>query len=115
MLMHYLSGLGILLFGAVHIFTIFFTYPFQATIWETTLKFDSIPFAILPVYRNALLAASLFGLLLCTTVHAMNGLRTVIAELVGFRNKWVDRILIAVGVFLTVYGLRTILIAHLLV
>jgi succinate dehydrogenase hydrophobic anchor subunit len=115
MLLHYITGIGILVFGSIHIATVFFTYPLQDTIWETTLRFDSIPYAVLPVYRNALLAASLFGLLLCTTVHAMNGLRTIIAELIGARKRWVEALLVAVGVFLMVYGTRTILIAHALV
>jgi len=62
MLLHYITGLGILLFGAIHVWTLFFTYPLQETIWETTLRFDSLPYAVLPVYRNILFAASLFGL-----------------------------------------------------
>ncbi|GBC71515.1 hypothetical protein HRbin02_01300 [Candidatus Calditenuaceae archaeon HR02] len=115
MLLHYITGIGILVFGSIHIATVFLTYPFQGTIWETTLRFDSIPYAILPVYRNALLAASLFGLLLCTTIHAMNGLRSIIAELIGARKRWVETLLVAVGAFLLVYGTRTILIANALV
>lgn len=115
MLLHYFTGIGILIFGGVHVFTLFFTYPLQATIWETTLRFDSIPYAVLPVYRNTLLATSLSGLLICTTIHAMNGLRTVIAELLGSRKKWVDMALIGLGAFLIFYGLRTIIIAHMLV
>ncbi len=112
MLLHYITGLGILLFGAIHVWTLFFTYPLQETIWETTLRFDSLPYAVLPVYRNILFAASLFGLLLCTTIHAMNGIRAVIAELIGARIRWVEAVLVAVGVFLVVYGTRTILIAN---
>lgn len=115
MLLHYVTGLAILFFGGVHVWTLFFTYPFQETIWETTLRFDSIPYAVLPVYRNILLAGSLLGLLASTTIHAFNGLKIILAELIGGRNKWIDRALVVVGAFILIYGTRTILIAHMLV
>ncbi|MEM0445661.1 MAG: hypothetical protein QXO86_02120 [Nitrososphaerota archaeon] len=115
MLLHYATGLAILLFGGIHIWTLFFTYPFQGTIWETTMRFDSMPYAILPVYRNTLLALSLLGLLVSTTIHAFNGLRIILAELIGKRNIWIERGLFAIGAFLVIYGTRTILIAHMLV
>jgi len=111
-LLHYVTGVGILVFGAIHVYTVFLTHPLQGIVWETTLRLDSLPYAILPVYRNVVLAASLFGLLLCTTIHAMNGLRTVLSELLRRRLKWVDRGLIILGAFLMIYGTRTILIAH---
>jgi Succinate dehydrogenase/Fumarate reductase transmembrane subunit. len=116
MLLHYATGLGILVFGAVHVFVVFFTYPLQGTIWETTLKFDNIPFAILPVYRNAILAASLWGLLLCTTIHSMNGLRVIFLELLGERAamRVVSRVLYLVGAIIMIYGTRTIIVANMI-
>jgi succinate dehydrogenase hydrophobic anchor subunit len=114
MLLHYVTGLGILITGAVHIWVVFFTVPLDQTIWETTMLFDDHPFAILSVYRNALLASTLWLLLIFTTFHAMNGIRVIIMELIPDERvtraaKW---LLIALGVFLVVYGTRTILIAH---
>jgi len=114
MLLHYVTGLGILITGAVHIWVVFFTVPLDQTIWETTMLFDDHPFAILSVYRNALLASTLWFLLVFTTFHAMNGIRVIIMELIPDERvtraaKW---LLIALGVFLVVYGTRTILIAH---
>lgn len=114
MLLHYVTGLGILLTGAVHIWVVFFTVPLDQTIWETTMLFDDRPFAILSVYRNALLASTLWLLLVFTTFHAMNGIRVIIMELIPDERvmraaKW---LLIALGVFLMVYGTRTILIAY---
>lgn len=114
MLLHYVTGLGILITGAVHIWVVFFTVPLDQTIWETTMLFDDHPFAILSVYRNALLASTLWLLLVFTTFHAMNGIRVIIMELIPDERvtraaKW---LLIALGVFLVVYGTRTILIAH---
>jgi len=114
MLLHYVTGLGILITGAVHIWVVFFTVPLDQTIWETTMLFDNHPFAILSVYRNALLASTLWLLLVFTTFHAMNGIRVIIMELIPDEGvtraaKW---LLIALGVFLVVYGTRTILIAH---
>ncbi len=116
MLLHYATGLGILVFGAVHVFVVFFTYPLQGTIWETTLKFDNIHFAILPVYRNAVLAASLWGLLLCTTIHSMNGLRVILLELLGERivTRVLSRLLFLVGAFIMIYGTRTIIVANMI-
>jgi succinate dehydrogenase hydrophobic anchor subunit len=114
MLLHYVMGLGILITGAVHIWVVFFTVPLDQTIWETTMLFDDHPFAILSVYRNALLASTLWLLLVFTTFHAMNGIRVIIMELIPDERvmraaKW---LLIALGVFLVVYGTRTILIAY---
>lgn len=114
MLLHYVTGLGILITGAVHIWVVFFTVPLDQTIWETTMLFDDHPFAILSVYRNALLASTLWLLLVFTTFHAMNGIRVIIMELIPDERvtraaKW---LLIALGVFLVVYGTRTILVAH---
>ncbi len=114
MLLHYVTGLGILITGAVHIWVVFFTVPLDQTIWETTMLFDDHPFAILSVYRNALLASTLWLLLVFTTFHALNGVRGIIMELIPNERimraaKW---LLIALGVFLVVYGTRTILIAH---
>ncbi|MEN3047751.1 MAG: hypothetical protein ABDH63_03100 [Candidatus Caldarchaeales archaeon] len=116
MLLHYVSGIGILVFGAVHLFTVFFTKPLGETIWETTMLFEGHRFAVLEVYRNALLATSLWFLLLFTTIHALNGLRVIITELFPVRavrtaSKYV---LLALGVFLMVYGTRTIIIAHMI-
>ena len=114
MLLHYVTGLGILITGAVHIWVVFFTVPLDQTIWETTMLFDDHPFAILSVYRNALLASTLWLLLVFTTFHAMDGIRVIIMELIPYERvmratKW---LLIALGVFLVVYGTRTILIAY---
>jgi succinate dehydrogenase hydrophobic anchor subunit len=113
-LLHYVTGLGILITGAVHIWVVFFTVPLDQTIWETTMLFDDHPFSIMSVYRNALLASTLWLLLVFTTFHAMNGIRVIIMELIPDERvtraaKW---LLIALGVFLVVYGTRTILIAH---
>jgi succinate dehydrogenase hydrophobic anchor subunit len=114
MLLHYVTGIGILITGAVHIWVVFFTVPLDQTIWETTMLFDDHPFSIMSVYRNALLASTLWFLLVFTTFHAMNGIRVIIMELIPDERvmraaKW---LLIALGVFLVVYGTRTILIAH---
>ena len=113
-LLHYVTGLGILITGAVHIWVVFFTVPLDQTIWETTMLFDNHPFSIMSVYRNALLASTLWLLLVFTTFHAMNGIRVIIMELIPYERvmratKW---LLIALGVFLVVYGTRTILIAY---
>ena len=114
MLLHYVTGIGILITGAVHLWVVFFTVPLDQTIWETTMLFDNHPFAILSVYRNALLASTLWLLLVFTTYHAMNGIRVILMELIPNRSfvsaiKWV---LIALGLFLVIYGTRTILIAY---
>jgi hypothetical protein len=113
-LLHYVTGLGILITGAVHIWVVFFTVPLDQTIWETTMLFDNHPFSIMSVYRNALLASTLWLLLVFTTFHALNGIRVIIMELIPYERvmratKW---LLIALGVFLVVYGTRTILIAY---
>ncbi|MCS7094894.1 MAG: hypothetical protein NZ988_03680 [Thaumarchaeota archaeon] len=116
MLLHYLSGVGILIFGGIHLFTVFFTRPLGETVWETTLLFEGHQFAILEVYRNMLLASSLWFLLLFTTFHGLNGLRVILIEL--FPNRAVRSatryVLLFLGFALMVYGTRTIVIAHMI-
>ncbi len=114
MLLHYLTGLGILITGGVHLWVVFFTVPLDQTIWETTMLFDGHQFAIMGVYRNALLASTLWLLLVFTTFHAMNGIRVILMELIPETgvNRVAKWALIALGTFLVIYGTRTILIAY---
>ncbi|MCS6788497.1 MAG: hypothetical protein NZ733_04310 [Aigarchaeota archaeon] len=116
MLLHYVTGLGILVTGGIHLFTVFFTRPLGETVWETTLLFEGHQFAILEVYRNLLLASSLWLLLLFTTFHGLNGLRVILIELFPIKavRSATKYALLIIGVALMVYGTRTIVIAHLI-
>ncbi|MCS7142963.1 MAG: hypothetical protein NZ920_04100 [Aigarchaeota archaeon] len=114
MIMHYLTGLGILVSGTIHVYVVFLTVPANLTAWESTLSFDGFQFAILPVYRNLALALSLEILLICTTYHGLNGLRIILYELFQGRSArtYVKYALFAIGALLLIYGTRTIIIAH---
>ncbi len=109
MLIHYLTGLGILVAGAVHIGTVFLTAPVKEN-----LEFSGSPFSVMGVYRNAILAASLEALLLFVAFHAFNGLRVILIELYQ-SPRWeraVTWILTVAALLVVIYGTRTILIAY---
>jgi succinate dehydrogenase hydrophobic anchor subunit len=108
MLLHYATGLGIVLAGGVHLFTVFLTGPYVQN-----LAFSSV----MMVYRNILLAVTLELLLVFVDYHALNGVRIILIEF-HQGTKWergVSWVLAVAGVLLLIYGTRTILIANALV
>ena len=105
MLLHYATGLGILVAGGVHLFTVFLTGPYVQN-----LAFSSV----ITVYRNIVLAATLELLLIFVDYHALNGIRIILIEF-HQGSKWergVSWILALAGILLLIYGTRTILIAN---
>lgn len=105
MLLHYVTGLGILVVGGVHLFTVFLTGPYLQN-----LAFTSV----IAVYKNAILAATLELLLIFVDYHALNGIRVILIEF-HQGSKWergVTWILSVAGILLLIYGTRTILIAN---
>jgi succinate dehydrogenase hydrophobic anchor subunit len=105
MLLHYVTGLGILVAGGVHLFTVFLTGPYAQN-----LAFGSV----IAVYRNIILAATLELLLVFVDYHALNGIRVVLIEF-HQGSRWeqgVSWILAVAGILILVYGTRTILIAN---
>lgn len=110
-LLHYITGIGILVAGAIHLATVFLLSPYEAS-----MVFDGHPFSVIAVYRNILLAASLQALLIFVAFHGFNGVRTILSEL--YQGKTYLRVVnIAVTVAalaVVIYGTRTIVIAHLL-
>ena len=109
MRLHYITGIGILIAGAIHIATVFLTAPVEAN-----LTFDEAPFAVINVYRNLILAASLEALLIMVAFHGFNGLRVILLELYQGRTweKAVTWILTVVALVLVIYGSRTIVLAY---
>jgi succinate dehydrogenase hydrophobic anchor subunit len=105
MLLHYATGVGILVAGGVHLFTVFLTGPYLQN-----LAFGSV----MAIYRSAILAATLELLLIFVDYHAFNGIRVILIEFhQGSRwERGVSWILTVAGALLLVYGTRTILIAN---
>ena len=105
MLLHYATGLGILVAGGVHLFTVFLTGPYIQN-----LAFSSI----IMVYRNILLAVTLELLLVFVDYHALNGVRIILIEFHQGTNweRGVSWVLCVAGILLLIYGTRTILIAN---
>ena len=109
MILHYITGLGIVIAGGVHLFTVFLTGPY-----DQNLAFSGGPFSVISVYRSFILALTLELLLIFVDYHALNGIRVILIE---FHQgaKWergVSWILAVAGLLLFVYGTRTILIAN---
>jgi succinate dehydrogenase hydrophobic anchor subunit len=105
MLLHYATGVGILVAGGVHLFTVFLTGPYLQN-----LAFSSV----MAIYRSVILAATLELLLIFVDYHALNGIRVILIEFhQGSRwERGVSWILTVAGILLLVYGTRTILIAN---
>ncbi len=109
MLLHYITGLGIVIAGGAHLFTVFFTGPYAEN-----LAFTGGPFSVISVYRSLVLALTLELLLIFVDYHALNGIRVILIEFYqGARwERGVTWILTIAGILLLVYGTRTILIAN---
>jgi len=105
MLLHYVTGFGILVAGGVHLFTVFLTGPYVQN-----LAFGSV----MAVYRNIILAATLELLLIFVDYHALNGIRVILIEFHQGEKleRGVSWILAVAGILLLLYGTRTILIAN---
>jgi succinate dehydrogenase hydrophobic anchor subunit len=112
MLLHYATGLGIVIAGGVHIFTVFLTGPYLQN-----LAFTGGPYSVIAVYRNVVLAITLELLLIFVDYHALNGVRIILIEFHQGPNweRGVSWILTVTGLLLLIYGTRTILIANALV
>lgn len=111
MLLHYLTGLGILVTGSVHLALIFFFGSY-----EKNLAFDSSMFSVVEVYRNFAFALTLELLLIFVAFHAFNGLRVILIEL-HQGKRWemgVNWVLTLIATFLVIYGTRTVLLARLI-
>jgi succinate dehydrogenase hydrophobic anchor subunit len=109
MLLHYVTGLGIVVAGGVHLFTVFLTGQYIQN-----LAFSGSAFSVIAVYRNMVLALTLELLLIFVDYHALNGIRVILIE---FHQdaKWergVSWVLAVTGILLFIYGTRTILIAN---
>lgn len=109
MLLHYVTGLGIVIAGGVHLFTVFLTGSYFQN-----LAFTGGAFSVIAVYRNLVLAATLELLLIFVDYHALNGIRVILIEF-HQGTQWergVSWILTVTGILLLIYGTRTILIAN---
>jgi succinate dehydrogenase hydrophobic anchor subunit len=109
MLLHYVTGLGIVNAGGVHLFTVFLTGPYLQN-----LAFSGGAYSVIEVYKNVILASTLELLLLFVDYHALNGIRVILIEFHQGESweRGVSWILTVAGILLLIYGTRTILIAN---
>ncbi|GBC69134.1 hypothetical protein HRbin01_00827 [archaeon HR01] len=111
MMLHYITGLVIIVAGAIHLATVFLVSPY-----EESLRFDNTPWSVINVYRNSLLAGSLEALLLAVAFHGFNGLRVILLELHQGRT-WTRAVNVAVtvaAIAVVINGTKTIFIASML-
>jgi len=109
MLLHYITGLGIVIAGGVHLFTVFLTGPYLQN-----LAFSGGPYSVIGVYKNLILAATLELLLVFVDYHALNGVRVILIEFHqgSLWERGVSWVLTLAGIMLLIYGTRTIMIAN---
>jgi succinate dehydrogenase hydrophobic anchor subunit len=109
MLLHYVTGLGIIIVGGIHLFTVFLTGSYLQN-----LAFAGGPYSIIAIYKNTIFAVTLELLLIFVDYHALNGIRVILIEFHQGRGweRGVSWILAITGLVLLVYGTRTILIAN---
>jgi succinate dehydrogenase hydrophobic anchor subunit len=109
MLFHYITGLGILIAGGVHLFTVFLTGPYLQN-----LAFSDGAYSVIAIYKNFILAATLELLLVFVDYHALNGVRVILIEFHqgAAWERGVSWMLTLSGILLLIYGTRTILIAN---
>jgi len=109
MLFHYITGLGIVIVGGIHLFTVFLTGSYLQN-----LAFIGGPYSVIEIYKNVIFAVTLELLLIFVDYHALNGIRVILIEFHQGRGweRGVSWILTIAGIALLVYGTRTILIAN---
>ena len=109
MLFHYITGLGIVIVGGIHLFTVFLTGSYVQN-----LTFMGGPYSIIAIYKDAIFAVTLELLLIFVDYHALNGIRVILIEFHQGRGweRAVSWVLTIIGVVLLIYGTRTILIAN---
>jgi succinate dehydrogenase hydrophobic anchor subunit len=109
MLLHYITGLGIIIVGAVHLITIFLLGAYLQN-----LAFIGSTYSVIAIYKNAIFAVTLELLLIFVDYHALNGIRVILIEFHQGRSweRGVSWILAFAGTLLLIYGTRTILIAN---
>lgn len=111
MLFHYISGMGILITGSVHLALLFFFGSY-----EENVSFDAGAFSVIEIYRNFAFALTIELLLIFVAFHAFNGLRVILIEL-HQGKRWemsVNWSLTTIAAFLVVYGTRTVFLARLI-
>jgi len=109
MLFHYITGLGIVIVGGIHLFTVFLMGSYLQN-----LAFIGGPYSVIAIYKTAIFAVTLELLLIFVDYHALNGIRVILIEFHQGKGweRGVSWILAILGVVLLVYGTRTILIAN---
>lgn len=109
MLFHYVTGLGIVILGGIHLFTVFLTGSYLQN-----LAFMGGAYSVIEIYKNTVFAITLELLLIFVDYHALNGIRVILIEFHQGRGweRGVSCILSITGLALLIYGTRTILIAN---
>ncbi len=108
MLLHYITAILILLFGAVHLATHSFLDPAG---YSGSIAY----FTVIAHFWNPLYAATLEGILITVAYHGFNGVRNILLEYRQGRNwnRAVTLLLLLLGTAVVAYGTRTILIVSL--
>jgi len=109
MLFHYITGLGIVIVGGIHLVTVFLTGPYLQN-----LAFIGGPYSVIAIYKTAIFAVTLELLLIFVDYHALNGIRVILIEFHQGKGweRGISWILVIAGLVLLIYGTRTILIAN---
>lgn len=121
MLLQYLTGLLIIVFGGLHFLALSFLTPSpdkQLYVYQSATNHTLVGGAlyysyVLAIYKNAVWAAIFELLLTFVTFHAFNGFRIILSEQFSgpTASKVISYSMLLIGAIIFIWGTRTVFVA----
>lgn len=107
MLLHYITGILIIVLGAIHLAT-------HSFLGVEGYSFSLQYISVIERYTNPFFAITLELLLVTIAYHGLNGTRVVLLELKQGKlwDKVVNWLVIVIGILVVAYGTRTVITTY---